>query len=199
MYLEVLETGHSPKARAALWLAERTGSPIDDVGKTSLYRPDLFGRSWLALVREVMRGPSEWTPGERELFAAFVSRLNRCSYCADIHSRLASIGSGRAVEPESLAGWREADYRPEIKAVLGFLERASMWPDELTPADLEEVRSAGLSDEAIEDALHVAYVFNVVNRLADALGFSWRSESETDRAARVLNRIGYRLPGFLLR
>ena len=28
----------------------------------------------------VMRGPSEWSIGERELFAAFVSRLNQCDF-----------------------------------------------------------------------------------------------------------------------
>lgn len=200
MYLKLLETGHRRTARAALWLAEHAGrSPIDDVGKTSLYRPALFGRSWLALVREVMRGPSEWTPAERELFAAFVSQLNRCTYCADIHSRLASRGSGDPVTVESLARWREGDHRSEIKAVLGFLERATLWPEELTSADVAEVRAAGVSDGAIEDALHVAFVFNMVNRLADAFGFSWRSASETDKAAQVLHRIGYRLPPFLLR
>jgi len=28
----------------------------------------------------VMRGPSPWSVGERELFAAFVSRLNQCVF-----------------------------------------------------------------------------------------------------------------------
>jgi hypothetical protein len=27
-----------------------------------------------------MRGPSEWSPGERELFAAFTSLLNECHF-----------------------------------------------------------------------------------------------------------------------
>ena len=31
-------------------------------------------------VRTVMRGPSDWSVGERELFAAFVSRLNQCHF-----------------------------------------------------------------------------------------------------------------------
>lgn len=200
MYLDVLETGHKRRARAALWLAEHAGgTPIDDVGKTSLYRPGLFGRSWLALVREVLRGPSEWTAAERELFAAFVSQLNRCAYCADIHSRLAAMGGAPPVELHALAAWREADFSGETKAVFGLLERATLWPEDLTSADVASVRSAGVSDAAIEDALYVAFVFNLVNRLADAFGFSWRSESETDKAARALHRIGYRLPRFLLR
>ena len=48
--------------------------------KTLHYRPELFGRPFSAAVDEAMRGPSDWTPGERELFAAFVSNRNQCVF-----------------------------------------------------------------------------------------------------------------------
>jgi hypothetical protein len=64
---------------------------------------------------------------------------------------------------------------------------------------LEAVREAGVSDEAIVDALHVAFIFCLINRAASALGFSWASEADAVKGARILNRIGYKLPGFLLR
>jgi hypothetical protein len=48
--------------------------------KTILYRPEFFGRPISELTQRVMRGPSEWSVGERELFAAFVSRLNQCHF-----------------------------------------------------------------------------------------------------------------------
>jgi len=54
--------------------------PAVDVVKTLHYRPELFGRPFSAAVDEAMRGPSDWSPGERELFAAFVSRLNQCLF-----------------------------------------------------------------------------------------------------------------------
>jgi len=56
------------------------GEPTVDVVKTLHYRPELFGRPFSAAVDEAMRGPSEWTPGERELFAAFVSSRNQCVF-----------------------------------------------------------------------------------------------------------------------
>jgi hypothetical protein len=51
-----------------------------DVLKTTLYRPDFFGRPYNDVLHQLMRGPSEWTVGERELFAAFTSRLNQCPF-----------------------------------------------------------------------------------------------------------------------
>jgi alkylhydroperoxidase/carboxymuconolactone decarboxylase family protein YurZ len=93
LHLQILESGHRLRARAVLWAAEHLGgTPIDDVGTTSLYRPDLFGRNFLKLAGSVLCGPSEWSRGERELFAAFISRTNRCRYCTAIHSEMAFLG-----------------------------------------------------------------------------------------------------------
>jgi hypothetical protein len=57
-----------------------SGAPTLDVVKTLSFRPEFFGNPFNQLIQEVMRGPSEWTVGERELFAAFVSERNRCSF-----------------------------------------------------------------------------------------------------------------------
>lgn len=48
--------------------------------KTLLYRPDRFGGPFSEELDRVMRGPSDWSPGERELFAAFTSLLNQCHF-----------------------------------------------------------------------------------------------------------------------
>lgn len=51
-----------------------------DVVRTMAYRSDLFGKPFSAALQDVMRGPSEWSVGERELFAAFVSAQNQCPF-----------------------------------------------------------------------------------------------------------------------
>ena len=50
------------------------------VVRTLLYRKEFFGRPWSELTQQVMRGPSGWTVGERETFAAVVSRFNQCVF-----------------------------------------------------------------------------------------------------------------------
>jgi hypothetical protein len=60
--------------------AVRRGRRPPDVVSTLLYRPELFGRSFSAACQAVLRGPSEWSVGERELFAAFTSAQNQCPF-----------------------------------------------------------------------------------------------------------------------
>ncbi len=55
--------------------------------------------------------------------------------------------------------------------MLEFLEKLTLKPDELGPEDAAAVRAAGVSDEAMVDAIHVAALFNMIVRLADSLGW----------------------------
>jgi hypothetical protein len=48
--------------------------------KTLLYRSELFGEPFSEELDRVMRGPSDWSAGERELFAGFASHLNQCLF-----------------------------------------------------------------------------------------------------------------------
>ena len=54
--------------------------PVSDIRRILSYRPELFGQPFSAYLEVVLRGSSDWSVGERELFAAFVSRLNQCTY-----------------------------------------------------------------------------------------------------------------------
>jgi hypothetical protein len=51
-----------------------------DVVRTMRYRSELFGRPFSTALQRIMRGPSDWPVGERELFAAFVSAQNQCPF-----------------------------------------------------------------------------------------------------------------------
>jgi hypothetical protein len=61
-------------------LRERLGREPSGVLRTLYYRPEIFGRPYSDALDQAMRGESDWTPGERELFAAFVSSLNQCPF-----------------------------------------------------------------------------------------------------------------------
>ena len=79
--------------------------------------------------------------------------------------------------------------------MLGFIEAMTLRPEELGPADADAVRAAGVADDAIVDAIHVAALFNMITRMADSLGWDvppW--DSFLARADQMLAN-GYALPG----
>ncbi|HEX4519639.1 MAG TPA: hypothetical protein VH063_08685 [Gaiellaceae bacterium] len=81
MRLSVVDNGHAPAEAAVLdVIRARSGNEPLGVVKTLLYRPELFGRPFSEALQHAMRGPSEWSPGERELFAGFASQLNQCLF-----------------------------------------------------------------------------------------------------------------------
>ena len=56
------------------------GRYVSEVLSMLTYREELFGRPFSEALQRVMRGTSDWSVGERELFAAFVSCLNQCPF-----------------------------------------------------------------------------------------------------------------------
>ena len=199
MRLTILQRGHRLRQRVALfaiWLVGRTEP--DPVAKLSLYRPEFFGRSWVRLIESTMRGPSEWSDADRELMGAFVSRINECPFCVGIHEGTAALLTGSSSIAEQLERWREPDFDPRLGATLGLLEKVTIAPDRVSATDVAAVRAAGVSPPAIADALYICFLFNTVNRLANAFDFAWATEADRVKLARGLNRIRYHIPEFLL-
>jgi uncharacterized peroxidase-related enzyme len=66
--------------------------------------------------------------------------------------------------------YRTAPIEPEMKHLLFFAEKMARDAGQITPEDIEKIRSAGFSDRAILDAAHVTGFFSYMNRVVQALG-----------------------------
>ena len=81
--------------------------------------------------------------------------------------------------------WRTAPVSGKLRATLGFLEKLTFHPGEITQADADEVRAAGVRNDALVDAIHIAALFNMIVRVADSLAFdvppyeSFRARAES--------------------
>lgn len=80
MRLQKVHRGHRLPDKAMLGVMRIVMGHAPGVVRTLLYRKAFFGRPFSELTQQVMRGPSPWSVGERETFAAFVSRLNQCLF-----------------------------------------------------------------------------------------------------------------------
>ena len=67
-----------------------------------------------------------------------------------------------------------------------------MTPEAVVAEDIEPLRLAGVSDQAIEDAIYVCTLFNIIDRVADALGFYVSSPESFARQAEALLKRGYK-------
>jgi len=191
----ILEYGHRLRARLFMRpVRGLTRQRIDPVAQMALYRPRLFGDAFLTLAGDVLRGPSFWTPAEREYLAVFTSRLNDCPFCVRMHTETARLESGGAVDVDD-----SGSLRPEVAAVLPLLEKVTRTPERVTATDVRAVRAAGVPVDAIVDALHVNLIFNTMNRLANAFDFAWDCDEQVRLGAKVIHRINYRLPRVLTR
>jgi uncharacterized peroxidase-related enzyme len=189
------ERGTRLSQRAFVRMTRALGAELDDVGKASLRRPDYFGEPFLRFGQLLLRGPSAWSVGERELFAAVVSRANACQFCVGTHGEIA----GKELGHDVLARLDDGRFDPRAAAAAAFIESLTRDPGSLSAVDVQRARAAGVEDDALADAIHDALFFNTMNRIVDALGFEHRSDRDRRWGAEILRRRGYRLPGFLLR
>jgi len=67
--------------------------------------------------------------------------------------------------------WRTAPIDERLRATLGFIEKLTLRPGELTHEDADDVLATGVSRQALVDAIHVAALFNMIVRMADSLGW----------------------------
>ena len=95
---------------------------------------------------------------------------------------------------QALEDWRSPTLREGLRATLGFLDRLTFAPAEVGPEDVEPVLAAGVSEEALADAIHVCALFNTIDRIADALGFEVPSDDYFRSRAGPFLEQGYALP-----
>ena len=100
---------------------------------------------------------------------------------------------GREVWEAVERDWRTAPVSERLRATLGFLETLTLRPDDVTRAQADAVRAAGVSDEALVDAIHVCAFFSMIVRLADALGWDVPSFEEFSARADAMFSSGYAL------
>ena len=66
--------------------------------------------------------------------------------------------------------WRSAPLTEVDRALSEFASKVTHRQHEVTPADLDVLRTHSLDDRAIHDAVQVIGYFNYITRVADSLG-----------------------------
>ncbi|GAA1885547.1 carboxymuconolactone decarboxylase family protein [Actinomadura bangladeshensis] len=193
MRLDILNRGYSPKTKVLFGVVRLfSGRPLPDAAKLVFYRPDFYGDRAKEFTQEAMRGPSEWSVGDRELMAAYVSEVNGTAFCIGAHSACARL----AYQDESrvaavLADLDAAPIEEPLRATLRMLGKLTR-DGTVGADDMRKVLAAGASPKQVQDALAVCAAFNITDRLADAFGFEVLDRDGFDAGAKYLLKRGYR-------
>ena len=191
MRLEILVRGHRLATKLLFAVIRAaTRQPVLDVIKLVKYRPDFYRAQ--AVTHEAMRGPSAWSVGDRELMAAVVARTNECQWCTAAHSAVAGAAYGdRARVDAVVADLDAAPLDEPLRATLVML-RTLTREHAVGADDVHKVLAAGASPAQVEDALAVAFAFNVTARLAEAFRFAMATPEAFESGAKYLLARGYR-------
>jgi uncharacterized peroxidase-related enzyme len=189
----VLEHGYGVGPKLLFRLIRlMSGRPAPDAAKLTFYRPDFYGTHMKTFTQEAMRGRSTWSVGDRELMAAYVSKVNDSPFCVGAHTATATRAyqDGERVAAV-LADLDSATIEEGLRATLGMLAKLTS-EGTLNADDIRAVRSAGVSRQQIEDALAVGFAFNTTDRLANAFAFQVLSQEGFEAGAKYLLKRGYR-------
>jgi uncharacterized peroxidase-related enzyme len=168
-----------------------SGMRLPDAARVAFYHKNFFGTPMGVWTQAAMRGPSDWSVGERELMAAMVAKWNACDFCIGAHGAVAAKILPRPAVDAALADFRAAPISEGLKETLAFLQTMTLRPMQLTVEDARAVLRSGVSRQALTDAIAVAAIFNIVTRYADALDFAMPQPDEFERAANMLLKRGY--------
>jgi alkylhydroperoxidase family enzyme len=97
------------------------------------------------------------------------------------------------VTRQVLADYTTAPIDEKLRATLALLRKMTLEPEALGAADVRAVLALGVSRQAVADAMHVAYLFNIYDRLADTMGWDVPAQESgfyRSSARRLLER-GY--------
>jgi hypothetical protein len=100
---------------------------------------------------------------------------------------------GHNVSHAVLANWRTAPINSDLRSTLGFIEKLTLTPDQLGAEDVAALQAEGLTDQAVVDALYICVGFNIINRVADALGVQVPPPKVFARGVKFSLIFGYRL------
>jgi uncharacterized peroxidase-related enzyme len=141
--------------------------------------------------QQLMRGPSPFTEGEREVLAAYVSRLNHCAFCEASHNAVAVLyGYDGTLIEQLVLDLAHANVAERLKPVFRYVRKLTLLPDQVDQADVTALYEAGWDETAVTHAALVCAFFSFMNRWVDGLGIP-SDAAVVQIAADMLHQKGY--------
>ncbi len=167
-------------------LFEGFSDPTSGIGTVFRERPTKY-MMLLAHAQEILREPSHLSAADREVIAAYTSKLNGCDYCRGSHTAFAeSLGASEA-DLEMVTSGATDGHR--LAALLAYVKKLTQAPASISNNDKLAVHAAGFSEDELKDAIAVCAAFNLYNRIVEGHGIAPHDDYSADVA--MINTRGF--------
>ncbi|MAU41426.1 MAG: peroxidase [Kordiimonas sp.] len=134
---------------------------------------------------------SQLSSGQLELMAAYVSGLNNCLYCQEIHNYVANaFGVDLGVTQALLDDLDTAPISANLKPLFAYLRKLTHDPSSLEQGDVDSILQAGWDDKTIFDIVSVCALSNFINRFVEGMGIT-RTPGRTTLLPKEIMREDY--------
>jgi uncharacterized peroxidase-related enzyme len=191
MFLKEIETRPAEGlTKIAFQKLRADGEAIPDI--LHLFRFKRRNTDYLVrFTEEVMRGASPLSVGTRELIGAYFSKKNQCSFCSDAHAAAASEYLDKGLVQEVLLDLDNSRLDFAHKELFRYIGKLAENSNRVTASDIDKLKAAGWSEEAIYDALTVASVFKFYNTWNGGAGVRNMTSADYTHSGKVLRTMGY--------
>ncbi len=109
--------------------------------------------------------------GEREMIGAYVSSLNDCFFCQNVHGAMAQhyFECDMQLIDDIKKDYNSTFISEKLKTLLSIAGSVQKGGKAVTPAQIEEAKSVGATDKEIHDTVLIAAAFCIFNRYVDGL------------------------------
>jgi len=160
---------NEPGIRGPMAYSPATAKPLNELAELLLRNED-----------------NSLTKGERELIGTYVSYLNDCFFCQNVHGAMAGFYMGCSIE--QIDGFKKdfntSDLSSKMKTLLAIAAAVQQGGKQVTTAHIDAARAEGATDKEIHDTVLIAAAFCMFNRYVDGLG-TWAPQDRqvyVDRA-----------------
>ena len=109
--------------------------------------------------------------GERELIGAYVSHLNDCFFCQNVHGAMAGyyMGCSIAEIDRFKSDFMSSDLSDKMKSLLSIAGAVQKGGKYVTEEQVNLAKNNGATDREIHDTVLIAAAFCMFNRYVDGL------------------------------
>jgi hypothetical protein len=127
----------------------------------------------------------------RELIGAFVSTRNQCCFCSCAHVAVAAEYLGQEFVEEVLNDVETSRLDAAHKELFRYIGKLAENPASIVASDIDKLRQAGWSEEAIYDALTVASLFKFYNTWNNGSGVRNMRSTDYQHSGQRIITLGY--------